>query len=391
MKINKFTAASMPEAMRLVRAELGNDAVILNSRVIETGGFLGFFRKKNFEVIAAVDPATKQDSRPVIKEKKKAPQGPSVKETPGKTDFSRLFANPEAAAPNVPDDLLKELSEIKKLIKTERSGNDASKGSYPEQIMDIQQLMEEQEFSHQLQEHFLGLLLEKWYMRGQKSDSKEITSWFREDLQAFLSDTDFGGLSFTKKFINVVGPTGVGKTTTLAKIAADCVIKYKKKVAFITTDTYRIGAIEQLKTYAKILNVPLEVCYNIDDFKEASQKFEDYDIVLIDTAGRNFRNKQYVEDLQKIIDFNKDMETFLVLSLTAKQKDMEQIYRQFSIVNINKLIFTKADETSVYGPMINMIKDHQIGVSYVTNGQNVPDDMTSANPEVLINLLLGVE
>ncbi|WML50512.1 hypothetical protein RCG23_04140 [Neobacillus sp. PS3-34] len=185
--------------------------------------------------------------------------------------------------------------------------------------------------------------------------------------------------------------TGVGKTTTLAKIAADCVIKYKKKVAFITTDTYRIGAIEQLKTYAKILNVPLEVCYNIDDFKEASQKFEDYDIVLIDTAGRNFRNKQYVEDLQKIIDFNKDMETFLVLSLTAKQKDMEQIYRQFSIVNINKLIFTKADETSVYGPMINMIKDHQIGVSYVTNGQNVPDDMTSANPEVLINLLLGVE
>ena len=165
----------------------------------------------------------------------------------------------------------------------------------------------------------------------------------------------FGGVSFTKKYINVVGPTGVGKTTTLAKIAAECILKYKKRVAFITTDTYRIAAIEQLKTYANILNVPLEVCYNLNDFQQATRQFESYDMVFIDTAGRNFRNQKYVEDLRNIIDYNQDMETFLVLSLTAKQIDMEDIYKQFSLISIDKMIFTKADETSTYGAMFNII------------------------------------
>ena len=106
-------------------------------------------------------------------------------------------------------------------------------------------------------------------------------------------------MGFNKKYINIVGPTGVGKTTTLAKVAAETMLNQRKKVAFITTDTYRIAAIDQLKTYAKILNIPIEVAYNLEDFKRAADRFSHYDIVFIDTAGRNFRNEQYVKDLEK--------------------------------------------------------------------------------------------
>ena len=155
-------------------------------------------------------------------------------------------------------------------------------------------------------------------------------------------------------------------------------LNQRKKVAFITTDTYRIAAIDQLKTYAKILNVPIEVAYNLEDFKRAADRFSHYDIVFIDTAGRNFRNEQYVKDLGNIIDFSNELETYLVLSLTSKQTDMDAIYRQFSTIPIKQVIFTKADETATYGSMINFIQRNQIAPFYITNGQNVPDDIVRA-------------
>ena len=177
----------------------------------------------------------------------------------------------------------------------------------------------------------------------------------------------------------------------MAKIAALCLLKYKKKIAFITTDTYRIAAIEQLKTYANILNVPIEVCYNVEDFQKAKILFENYDLVFIDTAGRNFRDPKYVAELKNIIDFKKDMETYLVLSLASKQCDMEEIYQQFSSIEIDKLIFTKADETSSYGAMLNVIHSWRKATAYITNGQNVPDDIVTATPENVINHIIGEE
>ena len=166
-------------------------------------------------------------------------------------------------------------------------------------------------------------------------------------------------------------------------------LKQNKRVAFITTDTYRIAAIDQLKTYAKILNVPIEVAYNLEDFQKAIERFSHYDIVFIDTAGRNFRNADYVKDLQSIIDFSVDMETYLVLSLSSKQKDMEEIYSQFSMIPIKQVIFTKADETSTYGAMVNFMIKNEIGAAYVTNGQNVPDDIEMATPQLLVEMVLG--
>ncbi|MDP4083053.1 MAG: flagellar biosynthesis protein FlhF [Bacillota bacterium] len=389
MKIKKFTAGSMPDAMKTVRNELGHEAVILNSRIIYTGGFLGFFRKKNFEVIAAVDPKVEQDFKTSPKEK-----GKKVSAIRSESRFEKKSIEEENSNINISqsskenDLLIKEINELKSLIKLSNSESKPLLTAYPEPIQGIQNWMYEQELSPTLKNRFLTALTEKWFTLSSNEEKGDTKKILKEEMFKFLSDKHFGGVTFTKKFVNVLGPTGVGKTTTLAKIAADCVLNHKKKVAFITTDTYRIAAIDQLKTYAQILNIPLEVCYSLEDFKAATIKFNHYDVVLIDTAGRNFRNKKYIDDLFQVIDFEMEMETFLVLALTAKQKDMEDIFEQFSAVGISKFIFTKADETSVYGSMMNMMEKFNIGVAYVTTGQNVPDDMISASSEVISNLLI---
>lgn len=389
MKVKKYTASSMPEAMKQVRAELGSEAVILNSRVIQSGGFMGFFKKSTIEVIAAIDPDNEPNPNPVPSEKSKA--NPFVRPVVNVSEKVKIPVNQSITeiAPIADRELVKEISQLKELLK--QKGSDSNNPvTLPEPINCQLQELRDQEVNAAIIDEVAASLLEKWYSGGAVASRKEITKWSAEVIANRLSAFPFGGISFNRKFVNVIGPTGVGKTTTLAKIAAECVLKHQKKVAFITTDTYRIAAIEQLKTYAKILDVPIEVCYNMEDFKASAEKFQDYDLVFIDTAGRNFRNQKYVTDLKEAIDFDKDMETFLVLALTSKQKDMEEIRRQFSLIHIDKFIFTKLDETSVYGSMLNMAEKFSTGIAYVTNGQDVPDDLIGANPEIITNTILGV-
>ncbi|MBY0120677.1 flagellar biosynthesis protein FlhF [Bacillus sp. S/N-304-OC-R1] len=386
MKVKKYIAPSMAEAMKNIRAELGSDAVILNSREVHSGGFLGLFKKRSIEVIAATDKGVNPQQKPITKSSSTAVNA-------SKGDFLQpeKSANVKMEIQRPSEDIIKEITDLKSKLNS-LSLNSSNQGPlYPEHLQLMQKLLKDQEIDESLQNTLLTCLLEKWYVNGGNASINEVYSWLQKEMISQLSGANFGGISFKKKYINVVGPTGVGKTTTLAKIAADCVINHKKKVAFITTDTYRIAAIDQLKTYAKILNVPMEVCYTIDDFKKATESFEEYDVVLVDTAGRNFRNKQYVEDLKKVIDFDNEMETFLVLSLTSKQRDMEDIYEQFSIIEIDKFIFTKADETSAYGAMYNLITKYNKGVAYMTNGQNVPDDMIEVKPSNIAKTIIGVE
>ena len=377
----------MAEAMKHIRAELGSDAVILNSREVQSGGFFGLFKKRNIEVIAATDNQVNAQQKPVTRPSTMTANHYKQNNLPEKAIEQHVQIQRPSA------DIVREIAELKaKLNSISMTNTQIGQGPlYPEQLQLMQKILVDQEIDESNVNTILTTLLEKWYVNGGNASINEVYTWLEKEMVNGLSRLSFGGISFNKKYINVVGPTGVGKTTTLAKIAADCVINHKKKVAFITTDTYRIAAIDQLKTYAKILNVPMEVCYTIDDFKKAADSFREYDVVLIDTAGRNFRNKQYVEDLKKVIDFDHDIETFLVLSLTSKQRDMEDIYEQFAIINIDKFIFTKADETSSFGAMYNLITKYNKGVAYMTNGQNVPDDMIEVKPSNLAKTIIGVE
>lgn len=382
MKVKKYVAPSMQEAMKKIRSEMGNDAVILNSKVVHTGGFLGLFSQKKIEVIAALDPEIPLPQKRVEKESNLKTNDPII----SKEEITQNERIKPVKAIEDHQHLLEEIKELKGILQS-ISANEKS-DLYPEPLKVILQEMIRQEINPAIRGQIMTDLLEYWFQAGGNITSTQLKNKELELFVQLLNDLDFGGISYEKKYINVVGPTGVGKTTTLAKLAAECVLEKKKKVAFITTDTYRIAAIDQLKTYAKILNVPIEVCYNIDDFKEAKKKFERYDYLFIDTAGRNFLDSQYVKDLKLIIDFNDELESYLVLAATAKPSDMLAVYEQFSVIPIKKLIFTKLDETTSRGSLIDVMLKTKKGIAYTTNGQNVPDDIEKATTEHIVEQIL---
>jgi flagellar biosynthesis protein FlhF len=367
MKVKKYTAKSLPEAMKLVRADLGSGAVILNTREIQVGGFLGFFTKKNIEIFAGLDQDMEYETP------KKMPRN----------QLQKLVAEP------VPDvQLTQEIRQLKKMVQTMAH---QTKGSEPNPplVEEWNEFLKDQELDQVLIDEMI-LTMKNKYEGLDKNEQEQYDwqKWVTDWISSRMIKSDFGGFHYESKFLNLIGPTGVGKTTTIAKIGAKAVLKDGKKVAFITTDTYRIAAIEQLKTYAEILNVPCEVAYTADDFKKAKEKFKDYDFVLVDSAGRNFLNRFYVEELQRVVNFDEDMKNYLVLSLASKYKDMESIYNQFNSIPIHKVIFTKKDETSTYGSMLNLTIAKKVPIAYVTNGQNVPDDILEAKPDDVIQMLL---
>lgn len=373
--MKKYVASSMSEAMKKIREELGSDAVILSSKPVFSRGFIGFFKKRSIEVIAAIEPPSK---KPIQKQKqKKLPAAYSA----SSIKIEKQLKNSDSAQV----ELVKEIADIKNMMK----GLGKTNTYYPLPLQPVSKILIEQEVDPLIQEEILEKLVNKWHQNHGISDAETVSGWLEAELVAKLSGVPNWGVTFQKKFINFIGPTGVGKTTTLAKAAADSILVHNKKVAFITTDTYRIAAIEQLKKYAEILNVPVEVAYNLEDFKRAAERFADYDLIYIDTAGRNFRNQEYVEDLSRVIDFTTEMETYLVLALTSKEKDMTDIYQQFSLIEIKQVIFTKADETSTYGTMLNFINQQQLGVAYLTYGQDVPNDIEAADPELIVKTILG--
>jgi flagellar biosynthesis protein FlhF len=189
-----------------------------------------------------------------------------------------------------------------------------------------------------------------------------------------------------------IGPTGVGKTTTIAKIASKFKVEHEKKVALLTADTYRIAAAEQLRTYANILDTPLTIVYAPEDISREIEKFRDYDLVLVDTAGFSHKNDVQREDMKRLLENlseEYEREVFLVLSATTKYKDLLEItdiYQEFCQFS---LIFTKLDETSAYGNIYNIRMRTQAALSYVTTGQNVPDDIEEVDTQKLVKQLLG--
>lgn len=360
MKVKKYVVASMPQAMKAIRSDLGEEAVILHSKQIRTGGFLGLFTKAKIEVLAAVDSVEKLSVK-----KNLAPPEPSMED-------NQFF-------------MKQQLNELNTLISQMSQMPKVSSGSYPKAVEDVLAYLRLQEIDEAILENLEAPMLEYYYLH--RPDSKQLMKWTNNWLVNQFKASEWSGPF--KKYVSVVGPTGVGKTTTLAKLAAKCVLEQNQKIAFITTDTYRISAIEQLKTYASILNAPLTICYNGADFKKALLETEAYDVIFIDTAGRNFLEPQYVNDLKKIITFQEDLQTFLVLALTSKVSDMKAVYERFASLPVDHLIFTKQDETTRKGSLLNMLYHYGQRAAFTTNGQDVPEDVSSFKIEEFIDDVFG--
>lgn len=388
MKMKKYNAPSIAEAMKQIRADLGDDAVILNSKVVVTKKFLGLVKNKSYEVVAGYDRNEKKPMMPSLpdmpsftandKEQLYIPSQPMIQpEKPALTNAPQVNSS-------LPDNLAKEIADLKIIMQSMQRMSTQSQ--YPDELLPFVDFLKQQELGEEL----ITAISDELFMHYKTNDNTitwdkmQIIS--KDFLRKELYALPISGLSYEKKYINVLGPTGVGKTTTIAKMAARSVLEKKKKIGFITTDTYRIAAIEQLKTYAALLQAPVEVVYNAEDYATAIKKLAHLDLIFIDTAGRNYREAKYVNDLKALINFNEQAESYLVLALTAKQKDLESIIEQFKNLKIEKFIFTKLDETNSIGTMFNLMIKYNKGLAYYTNGQEVPEDIEQPSSDSLLEL-----
>ncbi|SDC86754.1 flagellar biosynthesis protein FlhF [Paenibacillus sp. UNCCL117] len=453
MRVKRYVVDSMPDALQKIRSDLGKDAVIINTKEVRSGGFLGLFSKKKIEVIAAMDnSAPTPTTAPVPSGKSQEPVSASRQQAASPSSFGGVStaAKPAAAAaygaqavqtppaaqpassaaareeklslafPEVPDvfppappakapaapretplersqaagvtrakeDLLMdEIKQMKEMMLKLSLRSGPAEEPNPS-LERYERLLLDQEIDPQLVRQLLAGVAEE----AEREEAELDDAFARQSLQRQLSALLGGGggkaIAPDTRIAHFVGPTGVGKTTTIAKLAAEQVLKHQRKVGFITSDTYRIAAVEQLKTYGTILNVPLEVVFSPLDLNKAFENLKDCDLIFMDTAGRNFRNEMYVSELNALLRTSGKSETFLVLSLTTKYKDMKAITGNFHKFKLNKVLFTKMDETDSYGAIVNLVHDFGLQPSYIANGQSVPDDISILQEQHIIDLIL---
>ncbi|WP_182102510.1 flagellar biosynthesis protein FlhF [Niallia taxi] len=283
------------------------------------------------------------------------------------------------------EELLEEIRGMKQFIAdilTEREE------TLPEGVQEINRLLIEQNVEKTIRSELITNTIFKLKEKSNptKEDAKVVAE---EVLRDYLRGFTFKPDGQFPKYFVLVGPTGVGKTTTIAKLAAHFILSYKKKVGLVTADTYRIGAVEQLKTYANIIKIPIEVAETKEELKEKLMVLDHCDIILVDTAGRNYLQGEYIKELAKLLPEEQEMEVNLVLSMTTKPEDMKEIIDNFSVIEIDHVILTKMDETKTYGSVLTVLTQTLKPITYLTNGQDVPDDILTVNEQVIIDMLMA--
>ncbi len=376
MKIKKYLVKDVREAMRMIKEELGDDAIILNTRKVKKGGFFGIGAKTYFEVTAVVEDEKKE-------EKKRAPTPPR------REDIYKLqeilmrnrYQNQAPSSTSSPSNIEEEINRIKDMISELKGMVFAGKNEIPPGIRTVANGMRRQG----IDEEIVSKVVE--YLRITYGDVDPASREFKMKLAEYLTpfvkseEVDLSGK------IVFVGPTGVGKTTTLAKLAAKLKLELKKRVAILTLDTYRIAAADQLKTYASIMDIPIRVAYTPQEAGMALSAMVDYDVILMDTAGRSQKNDLQMGELKLIVDSVKPDRIFLVLSMNYRLADIKDMIRKFKVVEPTHVILTKLDETSAYGHFVNVPLHSDLPIAFVTNGQRVPEDIFVANSVELARML----
>jgi flagellar biosynthesis protein FlhF len=399
MRVKRYVVDSMPDALQRIRADLGKDAIIINTKNIKTGGLFGLFTRKQIEVIAAIDahktvePPQRTSSTQINVQKEKIEKEPNVYDLKSvvskRTNQQANSFDSALKAEQAPTPLVNSGTNSSQVIEENKEEQIKPKSNPLINFSPLRLKLEQQG----VDEEFITEIVKTVEMRYPAALLQSEQSLFQhaklvvEDILSRTKNSEL--ISKESKFLKFFGPTGVGKTTTIAKLAAEGVLKNKRKVGLITTDTYRIGAVEQLRTYANILNVPLEVVFQPMDMEIAIEKLKASDLIFMDTAGRNYRNQNHANDLIKYFPHINGTVNYLVLSLTAKNHDMIDIINNFQHIHVENVIFTKADETRTYGSILNMVCRYKLSLSYITTGQNVPDDIQVASPGKIANLILG--
>jgi flagellar biosynthesis protein FlhF len=446
MLVKTFQAPSMAEALRMVKSELGPDAMILSTKKETTDGVLGMFSKQVYRVTAAIDPTQKPSpppaTPPVVKreapvrertareEMESSMLAPLARELRGLRDMvdaltrreeeSRAAgkAAKEAEPAEAPDSGINlsniprsDLDNIKKLLlatlaKSREGGDTVDKAAQEptesERSNELEPSGKKQttEYAPLAQELAdsgiasarIGTILDTIRMLPHQNDGTTDKGRLGDAFGHLIS---FAGTLKLKqnapRVIALVGPTGVGKTTTTAKLAAMYALNHGNQVALITMDIFRVGAVEQLKTYSRIMGIPLEVASTPRELEKAFEKHSSCDLIFIDTAGRSHKDKEKLDEMRTFLENKVPIDVYLCLSATTKDRELEEILHRFSIFQISKLVFTKIDECESFGNIVNLLMKDNLPIAYFTTGQRVPEDIEVATPEKLADMFIREE
>lgn len=405
MIIKKFQGKTEEEAIALAKKELGENVVVMNVRTLKPKGMFKWFKSSNIEVTVAKE---EESEAAQIKARTESVKNEELQSVVASVDKLRLKDENESAERGIPaseEKVLKERLESiqnlleQKLKKTDEDVEVQEKEEKTEQknseMMDFIRLLYNTMLENEVLERYANQMIDEIEKNFEADVQMEyILSHIYQKMVLKFGKIETITPAKTKgpKVIFFIGPTGVGKTTTLAKIASQFSVNSNKKIALFTADTYRISATDQLKTYANILGAPFHIIYSVEEMKEHFEHYKEYDYILVDTAGHSHQNEEQRKNMNDFIHaFDKSVETevYLVLSATTKYRDLVNIADTYSSMTGYKIIFTKLDETSAYGNLLNLRIHTGAPLSYVTYGQNVPDDIDLFNPQDTVRKLLG--
>lgn len=381
MIIRKYIVNNMNEAMSKIRYEMGKDAVIISQRKVRRKGIFGFLFGKQIEVTAASENINKAKKKRNLSCETDEAASPNITQSIEAIKNAIKKNSPESKSSRVntkmqstSNELINEMREMKDMINSIKDGKLENEKS--ELFKTLQ--------SYDLDENVIEDVIHM--VKLDKSDLSEEEK-IKNVLEKMVKTEQFK----SDHVVVLVGPTGVGKTTTIAKLAGKLSLVENKKVGLITVDTYRIGAVEQLKTYADIMNIPFNVVFSIKDMEKAIDSMKDCDVILVDTTGRSSKNAMQISELRAFVEKTHSTNINLVMSCTTKNRDIKSIVEGYSILNYNSVIITKLDETTTYGSILNILNYAKKPVCYVTIGQNVPDDIKFLSSKEISNLITGAE
>ncbi len=463
MAIKRFVAETWDEALRQLRAEFGDSAVILHTKTYKDGGVLGLSRRSVVEITASDDEAMARTPGPtaasalagieeipadtrqnysrllekayqIAASREQSAAGASVPPTNGSAKRNGSNSSPDngngtgrstvRVAPSVPggkvttssglfrtanggngggnggghqdsqriESLLHDVSELKALVARLASNptSDLPPGATPA-VDELHQRLSVTELSREtIQKVIAGVIRS---LSGTQLDDPQVVVEAAvkvvSDMIPVAPAPPIGGGG--TRVIAMIGPTGVGKTTTLSKLAANLMIRDRVRVGFITIDTYRLGATEQLRTLANVLDVPMRVVMSPGEMRTAVREMSGLEVVFIDTAGRSHRDRLRMNELKTFLDAGAPDEVHLCMSATTHPGHMLSVLDHFGSLTFDRMILTKLDEAVAYGPAIDIILRANRALSYTTTGQNIPDDIELASGERLARLLLGID
>lgn len=423
MIIKKFQAQTEKAATLMAKEELGPDAIVMNIKTIKPKGIFSLFKKPRVELTAAIDENVHKqqvsgsyggveisaiiDDTSEKKEAAKRQFAKAVEETPYKfgndvfaSSDNEYTAETQSAIEEKINNIAKLLEQQLTMPKTEPEKNapkDESEVKKPEEVKEEQKpkvldLIRNQLIENEVKEKYADAIINELENQSENQPIDNLLAYIYQKIVLKLGEVEVIKCSENKpKIVFFVGNTGVGKTTTMAKLASKFKLEQKLEIAMFSLDTYRIAAIEQIKTYANILNTPMEVVYTPEEMRKLVEKYKDCDLIFVDTAGRSHKNSEQKNDLDSIIGSVKeyDCEILLVVSATTKYSDLKNIADVYGDLFDYRLVFTKLDETRGLGNILNLKLDTNKSLSYVTWGQNVPEDIGALNPQVIAKKLLG--